>query len=520
LLAKINSCGLTGINAYIIEVEVDIAFGLPAFNIVGLAETSVKESKERVRTAIKNSGYSFPTDRVTVNLAPADIKKVSTGLDLPLAMGILSASDIIPGKTLNDYLITGELSLDGRVKPVKGVLSIALAAKENKFKGVIVPLPNADEGAMVEGIDIIGINHLCEVVDFFSGLKNIKPAKNRYLYEFDQPGTRHGKGNGIMDYSDVQGQHHAKRALEIAAAGGHNILMTGPPGSGKSMLASRLVTILPPLSFDEALETTRIHSIAGIIDDNNPIVIQRPFRSPHHTISDAGLAGGGPRPEPGEASLAHNGVLFLDELPEFKKNVLNVLRQPLENGFITISRAGTRTTFPSKFMLVAAMNPCPCGYSNDPDGRCICTMAQIQRYRSKISGPLLDRIDIQIEVPPVPYEELAGRSDSLNMPESSIDIRARVEAARKIQNQRLKDENLFCNADMNAGQIKRYCHLNDDSEALLKKAVENFGLSARAYGRIKKLSRTIADLDSKSDIELIHLAEAIQYRSIDHGKDQ
>lgn len=514
MLAKINSSALLGINAYIIEVEVDISFGLPAFNIVGLAETSVKESKERVKTAIKNSGYSFPRDRVTVNLAPADIKKVSTGLDLPVAMGILSASKIVSDEVLKDYMITGELSLDGRVKPIKGVLPIAIAAKKNKFKGVIVPFDNRYEGSMVEGVDIIGVNHLSEVVEFFSGFKNIEPAKNKYLSEFNYIEHKYTENKDDIDYSDVHGQQHAKRALEIAAAGSHNILMTGPPGSGKSMLANRLITILPPLTFDEALETTQVYSIAGIIDENNPIVTQKPFRSPHHTISDAGLAGGGPRPEPGEASLAHNGVLFLDELPEFKKNVLNVLRQPMENGFVTIARAASRTTFPSKFMLVAAMNPCPCGYLTDPNGKCICSAAQIQRYQSKISGPLLDRIDIQIEVPPVPYNDLAGKSKPS---ESSTQIKKRVKAARRIQEKRLKNEKLSCNAAMDAKHIKKYCTLNADSEMLLEKAVENFGLSARAYSRIKKLSRTIADLDNQPDIQQAHIAEAIQYRSFERN---
>jgi magnesium chelatase family protein len=505
MLARIYSSALSGINAYIIEVEVDISFGLPGFNIVGLPETSVKESKERVKAAIKNSGYSFPPDKVIINLAPADIRKESTGLDLPVAIGILAASKIVPENTLTDYMIAGELSLDGRVKPVKGILPIAISAKKKKFKGIIVPFDNKLEGSMVEGINIIGVKHLNEVVNFFLGLVNIEPEQNQYLEKF-QADTRQSK----IDYSDVRGQQHAKRALEIAAAGSHNILMTGPPGSGKSMLANRLVTILPSLTFEEALETTQIYSIAGIIDKDMPIITQRPFRSPHHTISDAGLAGGGARPEPGEASLAHNGVLFLDELPEFKKNVLNVLRQPLENGFVTIVRARSRTSFPSKFMLVAAMNPCPCGYLTDPNGKCVCTPAQIQRYQSKISGPLLDRIDIHIEVPPVPYKELATQNPCS---ESSFDIKQRVEAARKIQRARLKKDKLFCNSAMDSNHIKKYCILDNDSEILIEKAVNTFGLSARAYARIKKLSRTIADLDNSRNIQSVHLAEAIQYRS-------
>ncbi len=507
MLAKIFSSAVSGIDAYIIEVEVDISFGLPAFNIVGLPETSVRESKERVKTAIKNSGYSFPPDRVTVNLAPADIKKESTGLDLPVAMGILSASKIVSEKAQKPYILIGELSLDGRIKPVKGVLSIALAAKKNRFKGVIVPFDNRHEASMVEGIDTVPVNHLSELVEFFSGFKQIEPEKSKFLSGFNYAEDYKG-----INYSDVAGQQHAKRALEIAAAGNHNILMTGPPGSGKSMLANRLVTILPSLTFDEAIETTKVYSVAGMVDKNGPIITQKPFRSPHHTISEAGLAGGGMRPEPGEASLAHNGVLFLDELPEFKKNVLNVLRQPLEDGMITIARAGSKTSFPSKFMLVAAMNPCPCGYFTDPNGKCICSPSQIQRYQSKISGPLLDRIDIHIEVPQVPYNDLAGKSKPS---ESSIDIKKRVEAARKIQRKRLKNDNLFCNAAMNPNQIKKYCAINSDSEDLLKKAVENFNLSARAFSRIKKLSRTIADLDNIPFIQLVHIAEAIQYRSFE-----
>ncbi len=508
LLAKVCSCAVTGIDGFSVEVEVDISNGLPAFHMVGLAEVSVKESKDRVKTAIKNSGYSFPMEKVVVNLAPADVKKEGTGFDLPIAMAILQASGVIPLEKVKEYLVSGELSLDGRLKPIKAVLPYALMAREKGFKGIIIPKENAAEAAMVQGIDVLPVTHLSQVVDFFSGFAHIPP------HPFDLKATRHsGKFAEDIDFSDVQGQFHAKRALEIAAAGSHNILMTGPPGSGKSMMARRLSTILPRLAFEEALEVTRIYSVLGLMEDNRPCLSERPFRSPHHTISDAGLVGGGSPPMPGEISLAHNGVLFLDELPEFKKNVLEVLRQPIEDGRVAIARAGAKAVYPSKFMLVAAMNPCPCGYLSDPEGKCTCTHAQIQKYQSKISGPLLDRIDIQIEVPRVSYDELSAPGKA----ESSSTIRTRVDKARKIQQERLKSVSLFSNAGMGSRHVKTFCSLDSASEKMLKKAVDMLGLSARACHCVLRVARTIADLDNSRDLTTAHLSEAIQFRSFDRA---
>ncbi len=506
LLAKVKSSAIAGIDAYIIDVEVDISYGLPVFSIVGLAEVSVRESRERVRAAINNSGYTFPPDKVVVNLAPADIKKESTGLDLPLAMGILASSKTVSEQALDGYLLTGELSLDGMVKPVKGVLPAVLAARANRYKGVVIPYENRFEASMVDGIDIIAVRTLSEVVDFFSGFLAIDPIPAdtedflQRINDFD------------VDFSDVQGQNHARRAMEVAAAGGHNIMMTGPPGSGKSMMARRIPTILPPLSFEQAIEVVKIYSVAGVMGAGRSFSVGKPFRAPHHTISDAGLVGGGTRPGPGEASLAHNGVLFLDELPEFKKNVLEVLRQPLEDGDITISRAGASANFPADFMLVAAMNPCPCGYLDDPGGRCSCSGSQIQRYRSRLSGPLMDRIDIQVEVPRVSYTELSGQS---GVSESSAAIRERVMAVADIQKRRFEGLDVSCNAGMDTGSVKRVCRLDEESESILERAVESLGLSARAYIRILKIARTIADLENNSHITSGHVAEAIQYRSLD-----
>ncbi len=506
LLAKVCSCAVTGIDGFPVEVEVDISNGLPAFHMVGLPEVSVKESKDRVKTAIKNSGYSFPMEKVVVNLAPADVKKEGTGFDLPIATAILQASGMIPVEKVKEYLVSGELSLDGRLKPIKGVLPYALMAKEKGFKGIIIPEENADEAAMVQGIDVLPVNHLSQVVDFFSGFMRIPP------HQFDLTETWHsGKSAEDIDFSDVRGQFHAKRALEIAAAGFHNILMTGPPGSGKSMMARRLPSILPGLAFEEALEVTRIYSVLGLMEDKRPCLAERPFRSPHHTISDAGLVGGGSPPMPGEISLAHNGVLFLDELPEFKKNVLEVLRQPIEDGQVAIARAGAKAVYPSKFMLVAAMNPCPCGYLADPDGKCTCTHAQIQKYQSKISGPLLDRIDIQIEVPRVSYTDLSGTDKE----ECSSTIRERVNRAGKIQQDRLKSVSLFSNADMGSRHVKKFCLLDSACEKMLKKAVDMLGFSARACHCVLRVARTIADLDNSRELTPSHLSEAIQYRSFD-----
>ncbi|MBU1196244.1 MAG: YifB family Mg chelatase-like AAA ATPase [Proteobacteria bacterium] len=505
MLAKIKSGSLSGIDGFPVQVEVDISFGLPVFNIVGLPEISVRESKDRVKTAIKNSGYTFPMERVVVNLAPADIKKEGTGFDLPVAIAILVASEVLPKDVAEAYFIAGELSLDGEVKPIRGVLPLALTAKQTGCKGIVIPAENADEAAMVKGIDVLPVKNLSQVVDFFAGFERIE----HHRIDFSEK-----KENRLMegiDFSEVKGQLHAKRALEIAAAGSHNVLMTGPPGSGKSMLAKRMSTILPALTFEEAVEVTRIHSVAGTIQNESAGLFSRPFRSPHHTISDAGLVGGGSKPMPGEISLAHNGVLFLDELPEFKKNVLEVLRQPLEDGKVTISRAGMNATYPSQFMLVAAMNPCPCGFLSDPMGKCTCTAPQVQKYRSKISGPLLDRIDIHIEVPRLEYRDLS----SGNPGETSAQIQKRVEKARKKQEDRLTFAGIYNNSRMRSRHLKTFCKLDTEGEKMLGKAVDVLGLSARACHCVLRVARTIADLENCPDILHGHLAEAIQYRSFD-----
>lgn len=505
MLSKVSSGAVIGIDAYVVEVEVDISPGLPSFTTVGLPETSVKESKERVKAAIQNSGYVFPDDRITINLAPADIKKEGTGLDLPIALGILAALGILPKDLLADYLILGELSLDGRVKPVRGALPAALTARRAGFRGILVPRENGREAAVVREIAVLPVARLSEVVDFYRGLRSIPPLAA-------DPGEAFsGAGDYGDDFSDVMGQEHVKRALEVAAAGAHNLLMIGPPGSGKTMLARRIPSILPPMTFEESLETTRIYSVVGGLEKDQALVVRRPFRAPHHTISDAGLIGGGRIPRPGEVSLAHNGVLFLDELPEFKKNVLEVLRQPLEDLFVTISRVNSSLTYPASFMLISAMNPCPCGYQGDPAHECRCSPGQIDRYRSRISGPLLDRIDIHVEVPAVPYQELAAGAPG----ESSTAIRGRVSEARAVQTRRFSRSGIHCNAQMGSRHIRRHCAIDRDSEALLATAVNRLGLSARAYNRILKIGRTIADLDGSEQIRIDHLSEAIQYRSLD-----
>ena len=505
MLSQVTSGALQGIEAYLVEVQVDLARGLPYFTTVGLPEGAVKESKDRVKSALKNCGYFFPRERVTVNLAPADIKKTGAAFDLPIAIGLLAAQGLIGPDRLPDYLLVGELSLDGRLRPVNGALSLVMTAKEAGLKGIILPEDNGPEAAVVQGIEVLPVTNLPEVVEFLTGDKEIEPCTVD-LETLFAPGDDIG-----LNLNDVRGQEHVKRALEVAASGAHNMLMIGPPGSGKSMMARRLPTILPPLSFNEALDTTRIYSSVGLMPAHQALQTTRPFRSPHHTISDAGLIGGGQIPRPGEVSLAHHGVLFLDELPEFKKNVLEVMRQPLEDGQVTISRAVVSLTFPARFTLVAAMNPCPCGYSGDLQKECTCTVNQIQRYRAHISGPLLDRIDLHVEVPAVKYKELGMETSG----EPSIVIRERVKAAREIQAERLDGTGLYANSQMENVQLRKFCELDHESRTLLETAMERLGLSARAYTRIIKLARTIADLEAANHITPQHIGEAIGYRSLD-----
>src|SRR5881296_924761 len=492
MLARVRSAAVLGIDAYLVDVETDISNGLPTFATVGLPQGAVKEGRERVYAALTNTGYTFPLKRITVNLAPADIRKDGSAFDLPIAVGILAATEQISSERLGRVAVLGELGLEGAIRPVRGALPVALAARLAGLEALVLPRENLPEAGVVSGVRVLGAGNLAELADFLDG--------------------RAERAKHDVDFAEVKGQAHAKRALEVAAAGGHNILMIGAPGTGKTMLARRLPTILPKMSLDEALETTKIHSVAGVLPVGESLVARRPFRAPHHTISDAGLIGGGSYPRPGEVSLAHGGVLFLDELPEFRKNVLEVLRQPMEDGVVTIARAAMSLTYPARFMLAAAMNPCPCGYFGDPQHNCVCGPLGVERYLARVSGPLLDRIDIHLEVPAVKYRALAEQGGG----EPSEAVRERVDRARTLQRERfVKRPGIYANAHMAPRDLRAFCRVSDGADALLRTAITRLGLSARAYHRILKIARTIADLDGAAGLQPKHVSEAIQYRSLD-----
>lgn len=502
MFAKVKSQGVYGINTFDVTVEADISSGLPRFDVVGLPDAAVKESRERVRASIKNSGLTFPISRITVNIAPADVKKEGAVYDLPILVAILKASGQITGN-IDNYSFIGELSLDGEIRAANGVLPMVIGAKESGASAIFVPAQNAGEGAVIDGIDVLPVSNIVEILAHFSGEKIIEAVKSDIAQE--------NVINDTFDFADVKGQEEAKRALEVAAAGGHNVIMIGPPGTGKSMLAKRIGSILPEMTFEEKIETTKIYSVAGELPNNARLMAKRPFRSPHHTVSAQGLTGGGVNPKPGEISLAHNGVMFMDEFPEFDRRAKESLRQPLEDGIVTITRASGTVTYPSNMMVVAAMNPCPCGYLGHPTRECSCSEAIKKRYKDKISGPILDRIDIHIEVQVIDYDKLSGTERG----ESSADIRARVNAAREIQNKRFKGTDIKCNANMTPRATREFCVLTPQADKILKNSFEALGLSARAYDKILRVARTIADLDSSEKIELPHIAEAIQYRSLD-----